>query len=190
MKKVDCTNSVIKDDKKNTTQAELLGKKIFVNNNIGMSEYVLFIDSVVDACFSESGEYLPEYKDYAFNYMLIKMYTNISIDKFEDDTDAIYDFIMNSGVIDIIMKNCNLYQIEKIKESIDEKISYEKNTRINEINKQVEYIYSVVSKLCESVGLVKEEIGTDIIKEMIDAADKYSTNEIIKEMVINDTDGC
>lgn len=164
-------------------RTKLNGSEILMRRLISLSDAVSFVDSVVSACFSESGEYMPELFDYAFKYMAILYYTNVSIDSEDFDSDEKYALITKCNIYNLILCNCDNNQIGEIRFSAEKKIEYMCKSNIEKIRKDTEDLDAMLSSLKESIGVISESVSVDTVQKFINLAEKYSENELIKGMI-------
>lgn len=70
----DNTTTLVLTDPTNGDRVE-----VKVKTKMTIAEKGIFIDRVVNSCFDESGDYLPQYRDPVFNITLLQMTTDIPV---------------------------------------------------------------------------------------------------------------
>ena len=108
------------------------GLEIKVKNNISFDEMRLFVSAVTESCFSEVGEYRPEFREFVTRALVLSLYTNITLPK---NLDAQYS-IVYSGIFDEIFPNINYDQYEHINWAIDGKIEQALKANVEALDKQ------------------------------------------------------
>lgn len=152
-------------------ELEWRGLKIKVRHMLDLAGVIKFVSYVAESCFdSETGEYLPEIRDFALRSALIQFYTNIDLpEETGEQYELLYgndliESIGSSGIIDYVQRNI-------IDDAIDDKICYLTSMDIYRIKNGFESLVDGLSKLEESFGEIFGSIDSDSISKIADAVD-------------------
>lgn len=167
------------------SEVEWNGIKILVKKNLTLKEVLSFVDFVAKCCFDEdTGEYMPEIKDFAIMSEMVEKYTNVTL---PDDPEKRYDLLCRSGIYNVVLDEIDTSQYSLITVAIDEKVSNMAQARIEASAKRIEEITSGLMGLQEKVGNVFDGIGEGDIKSMVNVFSKGVIDEdkLVKAVVEN-----
>lgn len=138
------------------------GLEVACKYRLTFFEMLDFVDSVVSACFSDGdGGFYPEVKEHAIRVGIVTSYTNIEL---YDDIEKQYDAIMGSDLVDCIVQNIDKNQFQNILDAIDDKISYEAESRVEALRRRIEDAYNAVEAFIEQAnqafgGLTPDDVS-------------------------------
>jgi len=147
-----------------------------------------FVDRVVNACFDDSGDFMPQYLDPVFAITLLQMTTNVPVfeNEFSDSNDE------NIRIVDIektyeLCKAVNLvknaqdinYQalVSELRQMVSEKVAYMKETNIRKRSSSLVVLKNVLDEIKAEIAADPDSFkeAVDLFKEV---AIKMSDNVI------------
>lgn len=177
------------------------GEEIDFNCNVSPSyaNKVLFVNSVVNSIVTDNYNYIV--KDLIFDYMLIKVFTDIDtsvIDKCEDSFDMlnmIEELVYDSNVVETIRDNIEFGVLEELAVAAEKGIEYMTGIHSNPASEALASLLEMLEEklafidVDDTMGMAKKfmKIGSNFTPEkMLDA---YSMTDIFKkqyEEIISD----
>ena len=137
------------------------GVTISIRYSISLMEMLQFVDDVVESCVNgETGEYLPEIKDFAIDKGVLSVYANFSM---PDDVAKQYELIYNTEALEQVRRNINIEQLNSIVRAIDKKIDHKlammQSTAAMQTNEVVSRLNDLADQLEKSVsGMTSKDI--------------------------------
>lgn len=135
---------------------------IIVKRAISLSDAMNFVANVVDICFSESGEYMPELKDFGIRLNVIARYTNLEIN---DNNSNVYEVLYGNDLFEAILNEIDNAQLKSIVYGIDQRIKLINDMNVTSFNnnmktlqKQFEEFLNMFEDLFS--GISKEDFAT------------------------------
>jgi len=146
------------------------GLEIVIKNTLSLTEVFTFVNNVIQMCFEdETGEYLPEVKDFAIKSCILDMYTNIAL---EQNVQKRYELIYCSDIIQFIVEHLQNPQLSEITHAIDVKLAHLAQANIESINKQMNDLYNAFDSFEKQIGTafsaISEEDMTTLLSALTD----------------------
>ena len=144
------------------TTIEWNGAQLEINKHLSVDVLLVMIQKIIQGCFTENGEYIPEAKRYAFEEIIIAGYTNAVLPDEAIDRCAILDTTdLYATVVEYIDSN----QLDYISDSVDEYIAMRRFDRREVITKEMNDMYLSMKNLMEIMentigGLDKEQFNS------------------------------
>lgn len=170
-----------------------LGKEIVIKKNLALYEVLNFVDDVIDNCYQgdDVKTFMPELKDYAIKFCMITFYTNINLMVNSDDVSANVngsftpdDFIIKSGVTDVIKQYINIRQFDEIILAIESKIEYINQTYVAGVMSDV----SKINNIIEDAAPLLESLSTDESKakfnELMDTIAIFNNDSVVQQLAM------
>lgn len=161
---------------------DFCGNELVIKKLISLPEMISFVNSSVDACFSDGSEtYIPEVKDFVIKANIIDYYTNISS---PEDFNSRYSFVYNLWdlVGEDIVKRINASQINEIQKSINTKIE----SRLDYINSAENMIKKYSKVFSQFVEDIENSINIDdfleLLKNSINSEGKFNESQLLDAM--------
>lgn len=151
-----------------------IGKsKINVKQYLSSEKFIEFVNTVVDSCFDDKGNYHAEYKEVVYRYEIVSLFTNIDIS--EMSVSEVYD-CSNQAWYEGVLGVIPVVQIAELNTAIDDKIDYRIRTK-----------RSSFDELCDTLLNVVENQSNDInkIDNIVKEAKKLSKTDFVKAVVNN-----
>lgn len=143
------------------------GLELVIKKSLSLSEMLTFVNNVIQMCFEdETGEYLPEIKDFAIKSCILDMYTNIEL---EQNVQVRYDLIYSSDIISFIVGNLPNTQLGEITHAIDVKLAHLAQANIESINKQMNDLYNAFDNFEKQIGNAFSSISEEDMNALLSA---------------------
>ena len=142
------------------------GVNLLVKRNISLEDMLLFVDEVVDICFTEDGEYMPEVLDFGIRRNLAVKYANCSL---PENVGKQYDLLYGTWVVGAILEHIDSAQYSEICKAIEKRITHQLNThysveqlQLAEISDKLNELTASTSEMFTGVDIasVLETLGT------------------------------
>lgn len=131
---------------------------------IGLVEAKAFVDTVVELCYDEKGDYLPFLKDFAIHYAILKYYVGYPVEDYSIDELYINVFGgLFEQIKDVFDKS---KQLTGLLNGVDEEFRIRTGKKIHQTK-----LSEVIDKLIE---IFSEELKNPEVVQMI--------NEIVEEI--------
>ena len=165
------------------------GVNIEIKKTISFQDMIAFVESVVELCIDkESGEYIPQIRDFAIKRELLTKYANFTLPQ---SVEKAYEYIYNSEVVNLVLSHINQVQFSEIVSSVDSKIRY---TLDNVNSAAISSVTSLIAKLDSAVdessamfdGIEHDDV-INMMKNMdvIASKDEYDLARGVKQAVID-----
>ena len=131
---------------------EWRGITIRVKKCLTLYDMMAFTDYVVKACFdSETGEYLPEMRDFAIDSAIINFYTNIEL---PSDPAEQFKLLSNISLPHIIVDavEINKWQYHSLLEAIEDKIESLVSADVYELKEKFEDAMESLASVTEQMS--------------------------------------
>lgn len=151
----------------NEAYIEWNGVEMAVNRYLSLEDMVQFVDSVVNSCFSsDDGAYMPEVKDFAIRVNIMARYANFRI---PEKTSKQYDFAVQSGAVEAILKYIDKDQFNSILSAIDAKVNHILASNVAVYTKKFDAVMSSFENLQNTVESMFENINPSDIQKLSSA---------------------
>ena len=165
------------------------GVNIEIKKTISFQDMIAFVESVVELCIDkESGEYIPQIRDFAIKRELLTKYANFTLPQ---SVEKAYEYIYNSEVVNLVLSHINQVQFSEIVSSVDSKIRY---TLDNVNSAAISSVTSLIAKLDSAVdessamfdGIEHDDV-INMMKNMdvIASKDEYDLARGVRQAVID-----
>lgn len=157
---------------------------IAINPILSLSEKSVFIDRVVDNCFTNEGEFLPEYVDLMTFITLIQMCSNVPVPKKDNvlDLQLGYEWMVATDLLDKIRSlgyinestedEKNLYKwFSDLEDCIANKIEFRKQEIIankeNSFDKLITSLSSLADTITNAIKNINVEEFAPLLKDIM-----------------------
>lgn len=156
-------------------ETEWCGIPVLIKKHLSFVSMLEFVDSVVESCFAEdTGEYLPEIKDFAVRCAILTIYSNFSL---PDDLERKYSLVYASDAISFVLDFIDLDQFHQMLTAIDKKIEHRAQSNIEALNKQMNEIAANFNVLEDKLSNIFGAVDGDTISKVAGAIANGSFNE-------------
>lgn len=158
---------VIPADDENYATADWKGIKFRIKTILSLEEMMGFVHGVVTSCFAEdTGEYLPEIKEFAIRCSVLEDYGNIEL---PDDLNEKYALVYGTGIVDCIASSVDSTQLEDILNAIDEKVEHIAQSNIEALNKKMAEVVAKFESLEANISNVFSAVDADTVTKVASA---------------------
>lgn len=133
-----------------------------------------FVNTVVDTCFNDDGEYLPELKRVAIYICTVSLYSNIRIPL---DKAKAYYLILKTGIYEKILPYIDMEQYTDIENAISAKIRHRCSIDIQNAKKRFDEAIDVLNNAGEMMTNLFSGVNEEDLKLLVDNMDKFELDE-------------
>ena len=141
---------------------------------LSLTSMLEFVNSVVESCFTDDGEYIPEIMDYAVRKNVLERYANFRLPV---DVHKCYDLVYCTDAYDMVVKHIDSAQFEEIVRSIDEKIHFKVDTIVDTMRTQIQSIINAMNALQEQTKHMFDDMSADDLKKISSALEQSGLSE-------------
>ena len=142
---------------------------------LSFEEMMRFVKDVVTSCFAiDTGEYLPEIKDFSMRCCILEYYAGITL---PEDISEKYRFVYSSDIVFDILGNVNTDQFRAIRESIDRKINHLAKSNINSLTKQFGDFTLKLDAMVDGLSKAFNGIDSETISKIAETISNGSFDE-------------
>jgi len=157
------------------TDAEWRGLTLRVKQHLSLAETVQFADSVVHSCFiTDSGEYIPEVKDFSMRCAILGYYADITL---PEELEAKHDLVYNSDIVSFVIQHVDMEQFNYLREAIDKKIDHITQSNSEAIEMLKKQIVAGFDALGEKFSEIFNGVDSDMISKLASAVVDGSFDE-------------
>lgn len=142
------------------------GNELKIKKNISREEMLAFVSKVVDACFSDTSDYLPENEDAAIRECVLSIYGNVNM---PSDESHKYDILYCTSLFDQIMEEIDRSQYCAIIDAIHNKIDAIVEMNVQHIYMEVNQVINSTKALVTEFSNMFNGITSDDVKNMLKA---------------------
>lgn len=149
-----------------TEQIDWFGNEVIIQKTLSFPEMINFINFVVNACFGDNDEYLPEAKEYAIKVCILSRYANFNI---SSNNANMYNLIYCTNAVETVLRYINMMQYNEILSAINEKINCRVQANVSLIKQQLETMMSAYENLERQLSGLFDGIDGDTMLKMATA---------------------
>ena len=171
-------------------EIEWNGLKIKIRSTVNFKYMFMFVEYVVKSCFdSDTGEYLPEMRDFATKSALLKYYTNIDL---PNEASKQYKLLYGTDLIDCIFKSqiIDTAQFEEMTNAIKAKLKYLSDAGVNQMLVELEGAVEGIDNIVNSFSGVFDGVDNDAVLKIANAVigEGFDENKLAKAFLKRDND--
>lgn len=152
---------------KPTTKVEWNGIELEIKNVISLQDMLSFVRDVVDNCFTDdTGEYIPEVKDFAMRCAVLEYYGNFSL---PEDVKHKYELVYGSDAIMVVLQHIDKYQYGEMMSAIDKKIAHRAQSNIEALTTQMNEAISAMNDITDGMASIFGGIDNSTVTKIADA---------------------
>lgn len=166
------------------------GVTVRFKTNPSLSDIFQVVTDVVDGCFLDNGEYLPELVEFLFYRSLINNFTNVTLPA---DLSVCYDFVMNSGngseMQYIFDEDVEFMWVGQLKKAIGQKLHYMADTGIATLKHKMEELFVALDNFSEQSSALFDGITPEDRDRLISAVDSIGAideEKLVKAFIKHD----
>lgn len=167
--------NVMKENFENIITIDWHGVEVQVKKTISLVEMMGFVNEVVESCFDDEGDYMPEIMDFAIKSNVLTRYANFTM---PDNLEARYTMIYVSDAIHAVYSLIDADQINEILSAIDRKINFLCSGDIAYARNQLKSIIVKFDEMQDQFGEIFDGLSAEDLSNMFRATSNNSIDEV------------
>lgn len=167
--------NVMKENFENIITIDWHGVEVQVKKTISLVEMMSFVNEVVESCFDDEGDYMPEIMDFSIKSNILTRYANFTM---PDNLGARYTMIYVSDAIHAVYSLIDADQINEILAAIDRKINFLCSSDIAMARNQLKNIVVKFDEMHDQFGEIFDGLSTEDLSNMFRATSNNSIDEV------------
>lgn len=140
------------------------GVIVTIRPSLPLVEVLSFVEEVVDACFTEDGDFMPEIIDVLIKRGILSRYANFNL---PIDLRKAYELIYHSDAFEFVTAHINSNQITEIVNAISTGIKYRCDSNVTEMRRQLNELLTAMADISEKFGNVFDGLSTEDVSGLI-----------------------
>ena len=172
----------------NVETFEWYGTDIIIKHSIGLSDVLEFVNNVVESCFGESGNFIPEVMDFAIKGNILTKYANLTM---PENLEHRYDLIYQTDIVDEVCKRINRAQLQEVISSISKKIDYLCSVNASVVQQKLNELVIAFEGMQKQTASLFDNVSNEDIEKLIGAVSGGSISEekIVEAYMKHKNDG-
>lgn len=172
----------------NVETFEWYGTDIVIKHSIGLSDVLEFVNNVVESCFGESGNFIPEVMDFAIKGNILTKYANLTM---PENLEHRYDLIYQTDIVDEVCKRINRAQLQEVISSISKKIDYLCSVNASVVQQKLNELVIAFEGMQKQTASLFDNVSNEDIEKLIGAVSGGSISEekIVEAYMKHKNDG-
>ena len=151
------------------------GLEIHLHPTLTLEESLKFVHEAVYSCFeTNTGEYLPEIRDFAIKCCVLESYAEI---KLPDNVSEKHKLVYSTDLCEFILDRVNWAQFEEFEKAIDRKINHLASSKAVEIEKRLDKALSTIEDALKSFSDIFDTVSKDDISKLTKALSEDGFDE-------------
>ena len=170
---------IAKEEFEETVTEPWFGIDITINCSLGLQDVLGFVSEVADACFTSSGEFLPEIMDFAIRRGVLTRYANFTL---PENVEKQYWLIYNTDAVGAVMRHVNRSQFREITDAINEKVKHMRNSDIMALRSKIMEVADVFTRMQEETAGLFKGLSQEDVQAFIGAV---KDNAAVEEKIVD-----
>lgn len=172
----------------NVETFEWYGTDIVIKHSIGLSDVLEFVNNVVESCFGESENFIPEVMDFAIKGNILTKYANLTM---PENLEHRYDLIYQTDIVDEVCKRINRAQLQEVISSISKKIDYLCSVNASVVQQKLNELVIAFEGMQKQTASLFDNVSNEDIEKLIGAVSGGSISEekIVEAYMKHKNDG-
>ena len=154
--------------------------EVQIKRFLSLAEVQEMVNTVVEVCVdTETGEYIPEVKDFLIRLETVSLYSNVTL---PNDVEKQYVLLYSTHAFDAILDNIDTTQFKIILDAIDEKIKFNLSTINSTLTSKFNELSSEMKSYMENTSKLFSETNPNDISKLI--SNLTSINEMDEGKVV------
>lgn len=167
--------NVMKENFENIITIDWHGVEVQVKKTISLVEMMSFVNEVVESCFDDEGDYMPEIMDFAIKSNVLTRYANFTM---PDNLEARYTMIYVSDAVHAVYSLIDADQINEILGAIDRKIDFLCSGDIAYARNQLRAVVAKFDDMQDQFGEIFDGLSAEDLSNMFKATNTGSLDEV------------
>ncbi len=142
--------------------------EIMIKKSLSLLEMMDFCKEIVDTCFTDKGEFIPEVIDFTIKSGVLTRYANFTL---PDNLEKQYTLIYNSGAYDFVVQHINMAQLNEIVNAANRKLKYLCDSDILAFRAKISEFVDSVNNIQKSTSGMMEGLSVEDLRAVLSAAD-------------------
>lgn len=154
--------------------------EVQIKRFLSLSEVQEMVNTVVEVCVdTETGEYIPEVKDFLIRLETVILYSNITL---PNDVEKQYVLLYSTYAFNTILDNIDTTQFKIILDAIDEKIKFNLSTINSTLTSKFNELSNEMKSYMENTSKLFSETNPSDISKLV--SNLSSINKIDEDKVV------
>ena len=174
---------VAKENFPETTTIDWHGINVTINHTISLAQMLEFSIEIVEVCFTESGDFMPEVLDFIVKAGVLTRYANFTL---PENAEKQYWLVYNTDAVKVVTEHINREQLNEIISAANMKISYLCNSDVVAIRAKITELFEGLATLQEQTGDAFGGLSNDDVQRLIAAsqvAETLSEEKIVEAYI-------
>lgn len=147
------------------------------------SDKLNFVNSVVDTVVDDA-YYNSIIRDIIFDFMLVKMMTDIETENF--NLDDIENFLSSTNVVDIIKVNMEDGLIDELNKAVNLGIEYKTGIHVNPVSEALSSLLSTIEKEVSEIDLSNLDNMMEIASNLTKMSGEFTVENVVNAYMNSD----
>lgn len=171
---VNAFEKVAKEQFPETVTEEWFGIEVTIKHSLPLKEMIMFVQEVVDACFTTDGTYVPEIMDFAIKSGVLTHYANFNL---PENLEKQYWLIYSTNAFGMVSQYINQSQLQEMIEAANKKIEYMCDTDITATKAKLNDLCEAFEKMGEQFSTLFNNVSQDDVQRLIEAVGEAGVDE-------------
>lgn len=167
--------NVMKQNFTNIVSVDWHGVEVHIKKTISLMDMMGFVNEVVESCFDDEGEFMPEIMDFAIKSNVLTRYANFTMPK---DLEARYAMIYISDAIHLVYSVIDADQINEIMAAIDRKLNHLCSGDIASARNKLRDIIVKFDEMQDQFGEIFDGLSAEDLSNMFRATSQNGIDEV------------
>ncbi len=171
---VNALERIFKEQKKDITTIEWQGETLEIKHTLGLADMLGFVNDIVESCFGEDDQYLPEVMDFAVKCGILTKYANLTLPK---NLELRYDIIYNTDAVQTVYDSISTEQLSEIVESARRKIKCRRDTHISAVHQRLSEVATAFEEMKNNMDSLFSKVSGEEIGNFLETLTKSNLDE-------------
>jgi hypothetical protein len=163
---------VAKEQSQEVITESWFDNEVIIKRSISLVEMMEFCRDITDACFTQSGEFVPEILDFAVKSGVLTRYANFTL---PDNLEKQYWLINNTNAYDMVIQYINMTQLSEIVNAANRKLKMLCDSDILAFRSRMDELIVLFGNMQKQTENVFSGISGEDIMTIMSAVDKTGT---------------
>lgn len=145
------------------------GIEVEVKKILPLKDMIVFVEEIVDACFSKDGTFLPQTEKFAIRSGILTHYAGFAM---PESLEKQYDMVMKTDAVEAVSAYIDETQLEDIIDAAERKIDFLCDSNALTIKAEAEKVVAQFHSLGEQMEAVFSGMTADDIQRIVETAGK------------------
>ena len=171
---VNAFEAIAKERFVNIVTEQWFDVEVTIKRILPITESIQFINDVVDACFRENGEYIPELRDFMERVCVLTYYANFTM---PSSLEKQYELVYGTDAYHFVMEHIDPDHYYSIIYAINEKLDHMLDADVMHTRAKLAELFSAYDSMTDKFADVFAGISAGSIKSLVDAIGERGIDE-------------